>query len=209
MAWILNAATLPPQVPAGEGLESLTTLGGGGGSSGVAAGAAAALPELRQRAELQLVDLLAVAAAVLALARWNTRAQRSSQRARHVTRPAAAQVITWSARLQVAALPAGRAGPPRAPMLPRRLPAPNVSAGHLTPLEAVAPAGGGAGRPRSRPPLQSAGLGGAVLQDSGSSNTHRMRPGTPTGSGRGWPRTHLGRPLHVLLEALAPLACWQ
>lgn len=55
----------------GEGLP----VRGCAGPSGVAAGLTAALPELRQQAELQLADLLAVAAAVLASARWNTRVE--------------------------------------------------------------------------------------------------------------------------------------
>lgn len=88
---------------------------------------------------------------------------------------AQAHVSTWSARLEVAAPPAQRARPPGALVLPRRLPRPRVSAGQLARLEAVAPAGGRARRPGPQAPLQRAGPAGAVPQDRGPSDTHRLR----------------------------------
>lgn len=144
---------------------------GGGRTSGVPARLAAAVVELRQRAELQLSDLLAVPAAVLALAGWNTHTEKVN--AAHLSCDPAdrrGSVLTSAAGLNVAALPTGRPRFPRALVLPRRPAAPNVSAGHLPRPEAVAAAGGGARRPRPEAPLQGAGLGGTVLQDAGSSN---------------------------------------
>lgn len=108
-------------------------------SSGASTGVATAALELGQRAKLQLSNILTVLRAVSAFACSPT-------------------------RQNIASLPAGRPRLPPAVVVSCGLAGPMVDAGHLTGLEAVAAAGGGALRPRADTPLQGAHLRGAVPQ---------------------------------------------
>lgn len=75
--------------------------------------------------------------------------------------------LTSATGQDIASLPAGRARPPHAVMLPCGLSGSTVRAGHVAWLETVASAGGGALRPRPYMPVQGAGLCGAVLHRAG------------------------------------------
>lgn len=75
--------------------------------------------------------------------------------------------LTSATGQDVASLPAGRARPPHAVMLPCGLSGSTVRAGHVARLETVASAGGGALRPRPYMPVKGAGLCGAVLHGAG------------------------------------------
>lgn len=193
----------------GRGLAALAV----GGASGVAAGLAAAVVELRQRAELQPDDLQAEAAAVLAVARWRAevRGQLSASaalpgRSYLHRRAAGCNAASWGG---VASRHTGAPWPPPPSPPEHRSPDATGSRGdrrwwctETTPPRAT---------PGRRPGWSSSGGLQVFRHTQNETGTQtRTQAGTQTGTQARWAGpTHLGRPLQVRSEALAPLASWQ